>query len=83
MGITEKNSCVVLLNTLEKVKRFVNKATTFECDIDVLYRRYILDAKSIMALLSVDLMQPLKVVIHSDDEDELERFNEMMEDFKE
>ena len=82
MGITEKNSCVVLLNTLEKVKRFVNKATTFECDIDVLYRRYILDAKSIMALLSVDLMHPLKVVIHSDDEDELERFNEMMEDFK-
>ena len=83
MERTEKNSCIVLLNSLEKVKRFVNKATTFECDIDVLYRRYILDAKSIMALLSVDLMQPLKVVIHSDDEDELERFNEMMEDFKE
>ena len=55
----------------------------FDCDIDVLYRRYILDAKSIMSILSVDLTQPLKVVIHSDDEDELERFSEMMEDFKE
>ena len=83
MERTEENSCVVRLNTLEKVKNFVAQMPTFDCDIDVLYRRYILDAKSIMSILSVDLMQPLKVVIHSDDEDELERFNEMMEDFKE
>ena len=82
MEKTEKNSCVVLLNTLEKVKNFVAQMSTFDCDIDVLYRRYILDAKSIMALLSVDLMQPLKVVIHSDDYEDLKRFFECMEDFK-
>ena len=82
MERTEENSCVIRLNTIEKVKHFVEQMSTFDCDIDVLYRRYILDAKSIMSILSVDLMQPLKVVIHSDDEDELERFNEMMEDFK-
>ena len=78
----DKNTCVIKLNSLEKVKRFVDKATTFECDVDVLYRRYILDAKSIMALLSVDLTEPLKVVIHTDDYEELKRFYEMMEDFK-
>ena len=78
----EKNTCVIKLNSLEKVKRFVDKATTFECDVDVLYRRYILDAKSIMALLSVDLTEPLKVLIHTDDYDELKRFFELMEDFK-
>ena len=78
----EKNTCVIKLNSLEKVKHFVNEATTFECDVDVLYRRYILDAKSIMALLSVDLTESLKVVIHTDDYDELKRFYEMMEDFK-
>ena len=78
----EKNTCVIKLNSLEKVKRFVDKATTFECDVDVLYRRYILDAKSIMALLSVDLTEPLKVMIHTDDEEELKLFNEIMEDFK-
>ena len=78
----EKNSCVIRLNTIEKVKDFVNRVTSFECDVDVLYRRYILDGKSIMALLSVDLMNPLKVVIHTDDYDELKRFYEMMEDFK-
>ena len=78
----EKNTCVIKLNSLEKVKHFVNEATTFECDVDVLYRRYILDAKSIMALLSVDLTESLKVVIHTDDYDELKRFFDMMEDFK-
>ena len=78
----DKNTCVIKLNSLEKAKRFVDKATTFECDVDVLYRRYILDAKSIMALLSVDLTEPLKVMIHTDDYDELKRFFEIMEDFK-
>ena len=78
----EENTCVIKLNSLEKVKRFVDEVTTFECDVDVLYRRYILDAKSIMALLSADLTEPLKVMIHTDDYDELKLFNEFMEDFK-
>ena len=78
----EKNTCVIKLNSLEKVKHFVDEATTFDCDVDVLYRRYILDAKSIMALLSVDLTESLKVMIHTDDYDDLKRFFEIMEDFK-
>ena len=78
----DKNTCVIKLNSLEKVKRFVDKATNFECDVDVLYRRYILDAKSIMALLSADLTEPLKVMIHTNDYDELKRFFDTMEDFK-
>ena len=82
MGETEKNTRVVLLNTLEKVKDFVNRVSTLECDVDVLYRRYVLDAKSIMSILSIDLMNPLKVVIHSDDYEELKLFSDMMEDFK-
>ena len=77
-----KNTCVIKLNSIEKVKDFVNQVSTFECDVDVLYRRYILDAKSIMALLSADLTEPLKVMIHTDDEEELKLFNEIMEDFK-
>ena len=78
----DKNTCIIKLNSIEKVKDFVNQATTFECDVDVLYRRYILDAKSIMALLSADLTEPLKVVIHTNDYDELKRFFDTMEDFK-
>ena len=78
----EKNTCIIKLNSLEKVKRFVDEVTTFECDVDVLYRRYTLDAKSIIALLSADLTEPLKVMIHTDDYDELKRFFDIMEDFK-
>ena len=78
----DKNTCIIKLNSIEKVKDFVNQVSTFECDVDVLYRRYILDAKSIMALLSADLTEPLKVLIHTDDYDELKRFFEIMEDFK-
>ena len=78
----DKNTCIIKLNSIEKVKDFVNQVSTFECDVDVLYRRYILDAKSIMALLSADLTEPLKVMIHTDDYDELKRFFEIMEDFK-
>ena len=78
----DKNTCVIKLNSIEKVKDFVSRVSTFDCDVDVLYRRYILDAKSIMALLSTDLTEPLKVVIHTDDYDELKRFFEIMEDFK-
>ena len=75
----DKNTCVIKLNTIEKVKDFVNQVSTFECDVDVLYRRYILDAKSIMALLSADLTEPLKVMIHTDDYDELKRFFDIMD----
>ena len=78
----DKNTCVIKLNSIEKVKDFVSRVSTFDCDVDVLYRRYILDAKSIMALLSSDLTESLKVVIHTDDYDELKRFFEIMEDFK-
>ena len=78
----DKNTCVIKLNSIEKVKDFVSRASTFDCDVDVLYRRYILDGKSIMALLSADLTEPLKAVIHTDDYDELKRFFKMMEDFK-
>ena len=78
----DKNTCVIKLNTIDKVKDFVSRVSTFDCDVDILYRRYILDAKSIMALLSADLTEPLKVLIHTDDYDELKNFFEIMEDFK-
>ena len=78
----KNNTVTIKLNTLEKVKNFVNQISTFDYDVDILYRRYILDAKSIMSILSADLTEPLKVVIHTDDYDELKRFFETMEDFK-
>ena len=78
----DKNTCVIKLNTIDKVKDFVSRISMFDCDVDILYGRYIIDATSIMGIFSLDLMNSLKAVIHTDDYDELKRFFKMMEDFK-
>ena len=78
----DKNTCVIKLNSIDKVKDFVSRVSTFDCDVDILYGRYIIDGKSIMEIFSLDLTNPVTVMIHTDDYDELKLFNEIMEDFK-
>ena len=78
----DKNTCVIKLNTIEKVKDFVNRVSTFDCDVDIIYGRYVIDGTSIMGIFSLDLTNPVTVMIHTDDYEELKRFFEMMEDFK-
>jgi len=55
----------VLLDTVEKVKVFVNTVAPMEGDIDLVSERYVVDAKSIMGIFSLDLSKPLKLNIHS------------------
>ena len=72
----------VYLNSIERVKNFVNQIINIESDVDLIYGRYILDAKSIMAIFSINLNNKLKLVLHSDDEDEIRKFNEIAEEYK-
>lgn len=44
--------------------------------------RYIIDAKSALGVYALDLRKPIDVEIHSDDEEEIKRFNMVMEEFK-
>ena len=78
----DKNTCVIKLNSIEKVKDFVNRVSTFDCDVDIIYGRYVIDGTSIMGIFSLDLTNPVTAMIHTDDYEELKRFFEMMEDFK-
>ena len=78
----DKNTCVIKLNSIEKVKNFVNRVSTFDCDVDIIYGRYVIDGTSIMGIFSLDLTNPVTAMIHTDDYDELKRFFEIMEDFK-
>lgn len=57
----------VKLSTIEEVKQFVTAATMFDGDIDLKSGRYVVDAKSIMGIFSLDLMKPIKMTVHSDD----------------
>ena len=72
----------VNLNSIERVKNFVNQIVKIESDIDLISGRYTLDSKSIMAIFSVNLNNKLKLILHSDDEDEIGKFNEIAEEYK-
>lgn len=72
----------ILLNTIPKVKHFVNIVDKFESDVDVISGHYICNGKSIMALFSLNLLEPMVVKIHSKNDEEIKSFNEVMEEFK-
>ena len=57
----------ISLNSIEKVKSFVNEIAAFENDFDLISGRYLIDAKSIMGIFSLDLSQPIALNIHADE----------------
>ena len=54
-------------DTLAKVKSFVNEVTKFDNEFDLVSGRYVVDAKSIMGIFSLDLTKPITLNIHTDD----------------
>ena len=58
----------VSLNSIDKVKSFVNEITKYDFDFDLISGRYVIDAKSIMGIFSLDLSKPIQLNIHSEDE---------------
>ena len=54
-------------DTLAKVKSFVNEVTKFDNDFDLVSGRYVVDAKSIMGIFSLDLTKPITLNIHTDE----------------
>ena len=57
----------ISLNSIDKVKAFVNDLAKFDCDFDLQSGRYVIDAKSIMGIFSLDLSKPIECVIHADE----------------
>lgn len=56
----------ISLNSIDKVKAFVNEITKFDTDFDLVSGRYVIDAKSIMGIFSLDLSKPIDLCIHAD-----------------
>ncbi|MCI1722173.1 MAG: HPr family phosphocarrier protein [Lachnospiraceae bacterium] len=56
----------VSLNSIDKVKTFVNDINRFDFDFDLVSGRYVIDAKSIMGIFSLDLSKPIDLNIHAD-----------------
>ena len=56
----------ISLNSIDKVKAFVNEISKFACDFDLVSGRYVIDAKSIMGIFSLDLSKNIDLNIHAD-----------------
>lgn len=58
----------IKLMTLEEAKEFVTAAMRCDFDVDVYYNRVVIDAKSILGVLSLDLTRVLTVRMYGEDE---------------
>ena len=67
----------ISLNSIDKVKSFVNAITHYEYDFDLVSGRYVSDAKSIMGIFSLDLSKPIDLAIHAEN-----NMDEIMETLK-
>ena len=67
----------ISLNSIDKVKSFVNDITKFYYDFDLVSGRYVIDAKSIMGIFSLDLSRPIDLNIHAE-----ENVDEVLETLK-
>ncbi len=59
----------VSLDSIDKIKSFVNTVSAYPFDFDLASGRYIVDAKSIMGIFSLDLSEPIALNIHAAEED--------------
>lgn len=72
----------LVLNSMDKVKRFVQTITKFDGEFDMVSGKYVVDAKSIMGIFSVDLSKPVVLQIHAEENEEdeiLKAIQEFME----
>lgn len=68
----------IKLNSVADAGLFVRTCSEFQEDIDVYYHRFILDGKSVMGILSMDLSEGCSVNINTDDENVKTKFKESM-----
>ena len=59
----------ISLNSIDKVKSFVNDITKYDYDFDLVSGRYVIDAKSIMGIFSLDLSKDIDLNIHAEGEE--------------
>lgn len=57
----------IMLRSINDVKDFVNVVNKYDFDVDLTSGRYVVDAKSIMGIFSLDLSKPIRVEVHVED----------------
>ena len=75
----------ILLDSVEKIQRFVSIISKYSCDFDIESGHSCIDAKSLVGLFSLDISKPLRLTINDDGtliEDILRDIQEFMEYYK-
>ena len=57
----------ISLDSIDGVRSFVNAVTEFGVGFDLVSGRYVIDAKSIMGIFSLDLSKPIDLNIHAEE----------------
>ncbi len=60
---------LVSLNSIDKVKTFVRDVSDCDCELDLTSGRYVIDAKSMLGIFSLDLSKPIELSVHADGEE--------------
>ena len=60
------NQTEIILSNIQDVRDFVNIVVLLEYEVDLAQGRYLIDAKSIMGIFSLDLLSPITVIAHTE-----------------
>ena len=71
----------VSLGTIESVKNFVTKITQFDEDFELIQGKYVVDAKSVLGIFSIDLSKPVLLRINAEGE-RLEQIKKAVKEFE-
>lgn len=69
----------IKLSSINDVKALVNAATEMACEIDLISGRYVINAKSLIGIFSIDLTKPITIEVHGTEE-EAEHFKHILGD---
>ena len=77
-----ETTAVVTLDTIKQVKNFVEVVTKYDEEITIKSHKYEVDAKSIMAIFSLNLLEPINVCLYCDDSMTIKKFVDDMKEFE-
>ncbi len=60
------NKTEIILSSVQDVRDFVNLVVLIDYEVDLAQGRYLIDAKSIMGIFSLDLLSPITVIAHTE-----------------
>ena len=56
----------IILSNIQDIREFVNQVIMLDYEVDLVQGRYVIDAKSIMGIFSLDLLSPITVIAHTE-----------------